>query len=99
MNRKSTQIFLVIAIFFAIPLSSTYICYYTLAAADFLSLNLKLENFDQEYLSAANQSELKMSRLVGFFNRFQPVSYLIGIPSNLFSQILSLDQKSQVLRC
>jgi hypothetical protein len=99
MDRKPIQIFLVIAISFAIALSSTYVCYYTVAAADFLSLNLKLEAFDQEYLLAANQSEVKISRSVGFFNRFQPVSCLIGIPSNLFSQILSLDQKTLVLRC
>ncbi len=99
MNRKTIQIILVIAISFATPVSSAYISYYTVASADFLSPNLSFEAFDQEYLSAANQSELKVSPSVGFFSGFHLASYLFGLPSHLSFQISSLDQKTLVLRC
>lgn len=99
MNRKLIQIFLVIAISFAIPVSSTYVCYYTVAAADFLSLDLKIENFDQEYLFAANQSEFKVYGSDGFSKGFHLLTCLYGQSFHLFSQILSLDQKTLVLRC
>ena len=99
MKRKAIQIILVIAISFTIPASSAYVCYYTVASADFLSPSLKLEALDQEYLMAANQSELKVSRSVGFFNESQVATYLIGLPSHLFSKISSFDQKTLILRC
>jgi len=99
MKRKPIQIFLVIAISLYILVSSTYGQYYTLAAADFISLNLKLEAFDQDYLSAANQSEFKVSRSGGFFNGSQLVTCLFGQSFHLLSQKPSLDQKNLVLRC
>jgi hypothetical protein len=99
MNRKPIQIFLVIAISFAIPVSSTYVCYYTVAAADFLSLNLKLEAFDQEYLSSAYETELKAFESSSFLNGFQSATYLFGQSFRLLSQLPSLDQKTLVLRC
>jgi hypothetical protein len=99
MNRKAIQIILVIAISLAIPVSSAYVSYYTVASADFLSSNLSFEAFDQEYLLAANQSELKVSLLAGFFSRFQLATDLLGLPSHLSSPIASLDQKTLVLRC
>ena len=99
MNRKTIQIILAIAISLAIPVSSTYVSYDTVASADFLSSNLGFEAFDQEYLSAANQSELKGSPSVGSFNGFQPATDLFGLPLRLSSQISSLDQKTLVLRC
>jgi hypothetical protein len=99
MKRKPIQIFLVIAISLSILVSSTYCQYYTLAAADFISLNLKFENFDQEYLLAANQSELKVSRSGGFFNGFQLVTCLFGQSFHLLSQSPSLDRKACILRC
>jgi hypothetical protein len=99
MKRKGIKIILVIAISLAIPVSSAYVFYYTVAAADFLSPNLNFEGFDQEYLLAANQSELKVSPSVGFLNGFQLATYLFGLPSYLSSQISSLDQKTLILRC
>ena len=99
MKRKPTKIILVIAISLAIPMFTAYIYYYTVASADFLSPSLKLEALDQEYLMAANQSELKVSRSVGFSNGSQLATYLIGLPSHLFSQISSFDQKTLILRC
>ena len=99
MNRKHIQIFLVIAVLFAIPMSSTYVCYYTLAAADFISTDLKIENFDQEYLFAANQSEFKVYGLDGFFKGFHLLTCLYGQSFHLLSQEPSLNQKNLVLRC
>ena len=99
MNRKAIQIILVIAISSAIPVSSAYVSYYTVASADFLSSNLGFEAFDQEYLMAANQSELKVSPLVGSLSGFQAATDLLGPPSHLSSPISSLDQKTLVLRC
>ena len=99
MNRKSIQILLVIAISLAIPVSSAYVSYYTVASADFLSPNLGFEAFDQEYLAAANQSGLKIFDSSSFFKRVQLGIYPFGLPPHLSSQIFSLDQETLVLRC
>ena len=99
MNRKTIQIILAIAISLAIPVSSAYVSYDTVASADFLSSNLGFEAFDQDYLSAANQSELKVSPSVGFFSGFHLAYDLFGLPSHLSFQMSSLDQKTLVLRC
>ena len=99
MSRKTIRVILVMAISLAIPVSSAYVGYYTVASADFLSSNLGFEAFDQEYLLAANQSELKVSSLVGLFSGFQPGAYFFGPPSSISSQISSLDHKILVLRC
>ena len=99
MNGKVIQIILVIAISLAIPASSAYVGYYTVASADFLSSDLGFEVFDQEYLKAANQSELKESPFVGSLSGFQLATDLLGLPSHLSSPISSLDQKILVLRC
>jgi hypothetical protein len=99
MKRKAIQIILAIAISLAVPVSSAYLSYYTVASADFLSSNLGFEAFDQEYLSAANQSELKVSPSVRFFSGFHLANYLFGLPSHLSFQLSSLDQKTLVLRC
>ena len=99
MKKKPGQIFLIIAIFLSILVFSTYYKYYTLAAADFISLNLKLENFDQKYLSAGNQSELEVYGSDGLLKGVQLLAYLFGPTFHLLSQIPSLDQKNLVLRC
>ena len=99
MKRKAIQIILVIAISLAIPVSSAFTIYYTIAATDFLSPDLNIEAFDQEYLLATNLSELKGSQSGVFFNGFQLTTYLFGLPSYLSSQISSLDQKPIILRC
>ena len=99
MRSKPARTFLIIAISLYILVSSTYGQYYSLAAADFISLQPKLENFDQEYLSAANQSELKMYGSGGFLKGFQLLTCLFGQSFHLLSQVLSPDQKNLVLRC
>jgi hypothetical protein len=99
MKRKAIQIFVVIAFSFAITASSAYVCYYTVAAADFFSPDLNFETFDQEFLFSAYESELKVFESSSFFNGFQLTTYLFGLPSHLFFQISSHDQKTIVLRC
>jgi len=99
MRRKPAQISLIIAISLCLFLSTIYGQYYAMASADFISLRLKLENFDQEYLSASNQSELKAPGSGSFFNGSFLATYLVGVPSYFFSQIISFDQKTLVLRC
>lgn len=99
MNKKCIQIILVLVISLAIPVSSTYVSYYTVASADFLSPNLGFEAFDQDYLLVANQIELKVSSLAGSLSGFHLATYLFGLPSHLSSQISSLDQRTLVLRC
>jgi hypothetical protein len=99
MKRRLIQIFLVIAICFLFSIVSAHLHYYTLASADFISHGLKLEAFDQAYLLAANQSELKVSRLGGFFKGFQLATCLFGQRFHLFCQIPSLSEKNLVLRC
>ena len=96
---KRIHIFLIITISFSIPVFSTYFHYYTLVEADFLSPNLNFETFDQEILLAAYQSELKVLGLSGFFKGFQLATHLFGQASHFFSQVLSLNQKTLILRC
>jgi len=98
-KQKRIQILLAIVIPLSILVSSTYCEYYTLAAADFISHNLKLENFDQEYLSVANQSELKVYGLDAFLEGFQPLTCLFGQSLHLLSEVPSPDQRTLVLRC
>jgi hypothetical protein len=90
---------LVIVILLSISINSIHLHYYTLASADFLSLDPKIETFDQAYLLAANQSEWKMSGLGGFLKGFQLANCLFGQFFHPFSQIPSLNQKTLVLRC
>jgi len=99
MKRKTAQTFLIIAISLYVLVSSTYGQYYALASADFISVRLKLENFDQEYLSANNQSELKDTRSTGFSKSFQLSTYLFEQSFHPFFQVLPLDQKNLFLRC
>jgi hypothetical protein len=96
---KKIQIILVIAISFTIPISSAYVCYYTVAAADFLSPNLNFETFDQEFLFAAYENESKVFVLSSFLNGPRLITYLFGQSSHFFSKIFSLDQETLILRC
>jgi hypothetical protein len=96
---KKIQIILVIAISLAIPASSAYICYYTVAAADFLSPNLNFETFDQEFLFPTYENELKVFVPGNFLNGFHLIIYLFGQSPLSFSKIFSVDQKTPILRC
>ena len=96
---KGIKIIIVVAIASSILISSAYFCYYTVAAADFLSPGLNFEAFDQEFLSAACANELKISIPSSFLNGFYPISYHFGVSSLFSSGILSPDQDIFILRC
>ncbi len=99
MKRQLTTIFLATVLALSISGSSAYVCYYTVASADFLSHHLKLERFDQEYLSASGQNELKEFGPAGFFNGSSLANHPIGIPFHFFPYLSSSNLKNVVLRC
>ncbi len=99
MKRKLFRYILVITVSLAISSSSAYICYYAVASADFISHNLKLERFDQEFLSASNQNELKAFGFGGFFDGSSLVAYPIGVSLQSLFEISSFGQKTLILRC
>ncbi len=99
MNKKAIRIILVVAISSVIPVSSAYVSYYTVASADFLSPCPNFEAFDQEYLLAANHTELKVVPSAVFFNGFQLATQRFGMASHRSSPISSLYEKTFVLRC
>ncbi len=99
MKRKFIQILLILVISLAIPVSSAYISYYTVASADFLSSDLGFEAFDQEYVAAANQSELKIFDSSNSSKAAPQELFPIGLFPHLSSQIFPPDQRTSVLRC
>jgi hypothetical protein len=99
MKGKFVRLFLVLAVSLAIPVSSSFVGYYTVASADFLSSNLGFEAFDQEYLAAANQSELKIFDSSNFFEPVQLEIFPIGLVPHLSPPISPLNQRTSVLRC
>jgi hypothetical protein len=111
MKRKAIQIILVIAISFAIPVSSSYslvssypmsspyTIYYEVATGDFLIPALNIEDFDQENLLPTNLSKLKGSQSGFCFNEFQLATYLFRLSSYIPFQKSSLDQQIIILRC
>jgi hypothetical protein len=96
---KKIQIILVIAISFTVPISSAYVCYYTVAAADFLSPNLNFEIFDQEFLFSAYENELKVFVPGNFLNDFHLITYLSGHSFHFLSPLSSYDEETLILRC
>jgi len=96
---KGFRVILVIAISFSILIFSAYACYYTVAAADFLSPDLNFETYDQEFLFAAYENELKELVPGSFFNGSHLITDLFGQPSYFFLKMPSLDQETLILRC
>ena len=98
MKKKPMRILLAIVISSCVVASFTYGQYYTVASADFISHDLKLENFDHDYLSAVNQNQLRVYGSYGFLESFR-LSRLFEQSFHLVSQVVSLDQKELILRC
>jgi len=98
MKKKPMWILLAIVISSCVVASFTYGQYYTVASADFISHDLKLENFDHDYLSAVNQNQLRVYGSYGFLESFR-LSRLFEQSFHLVSQVVSLDQKELILRC
>jgi hypothetical protein len=96
---KGIRIIIAVAISFSILITSAYFCYYTVAAADFLSPNLNLETFDQEFLSAACENELKTFLPASFLNDLHRINYFFEFSYSLSSIIPSLGEDAFILRC
>ena len=92
------RILLAIVISVCLLASFAYGQYYTVASADFISHDLKLENFDHDYLSAVNQNQWKAYGSFGFLESFR-LSRLFEQSFHLVSEVVSLDQKELILRC
>jgi len=101
MERRAirVKIVLAIAISLAVSMSSAYVCYYTVAAADFLSPNPNFETFDQEVLLCADAGKMKVFTLSNSFDLLHLLTFLIEQSSQLFSPTPSLYQKTLILRC
>ena len=99
MKRRIAQTFCVIAISIFIPIISTYLSYYNLAEADFLSQDISYENPDQENLSIDQQGESKLliSSTVPII--FPPATDLLEQLLYFPSATCCLNQKTAVLRC
>ena len=98
MKKRSARILLAIVISLSVLASFTYGQYYTVASVDFISHDLKLENFDHDYLLAVNQNQLKVYGAFGFLESFR-LSRLLEQSFHLVSQGVSLDERELILRC
>jgi hypothetical protein len=97
--KETTKIIIVIAISLFIPISSAYVCYYTVAAADFLCPDLNYESFDQEFLFAAYENELKVFVPNGILTAFPLTTYLYGQLFDFSFHISSHGHGVLILRC
>jgi hypothetical protein len=99
MKRGIIQTFLVIAISLFIPIFPAYLHYCNLAEADLLSLDLCIENPDQENLLIDQQNESKVfissSFCIIFASGINFLEQLFRFPFTKYF----LDQKTSVLRC
>ncbi len=90
---------LVVAISFAVVLSSACFCYYSVASADFISHQPKFETFDQEFLVAVSTSRFKISGPSSPSGISAPgINPIKWIP--LFPFLISpSNQRTSILRC
>ena len=93
------QIFLIIAISLFILALPAYLRHANLSEIKFASTDLGFENPDQENRVPDDEKELKAFGPTGLFTIFILGTHLSERPSHLFSQILSLGQKTLILRC
>jgi len=96
---KSIQIFLVIAISLFILALPAYFRCTSFSETKFVSCDLSFENPDQEGGLPDNENELKVFGPTAFFTIFLLGTNLFEQSSPLFSQALSLCQKTFILRC
>jgi len=96
---KRIQIFLVIAISLFILELPAYLRCTSLSETKFASSDLGFENPGQENALPDNGNELKVFGSSGFSTTFLLSTNLFERSIHLFSQALSLLQKTFVLRC
>jgi len=96
---KRIQFFLVIAISLFILALPAYLRCTNLSETKFASSDLGFENPGQENGLSDNGNGLKVFGPSAFFTLFLLSTNLFEQSSHLFSQVLSLRQKTPVLRC
>ncbi len=96
-RTRKTQIFLIIAISFALPLLSAYMNYYVLMEADFLSALPKFENTDLDSLLFLKRE--KFAAVTGFSHTFRVAVDLIGYLPSSYVPVMVPPVKALVLRC
>ena len=96
---KRISVILVIAISLSVTVCSAYVCYYTVAAADFLSTDQNFENFDHEFLFSASENELKIFVPSDILYDFHPITCLPGHFLHFLSPLSSYDEETLILRC
>jgi len=99
MKRRVIQTFLVIAISLFIPIVQTYLHYYVLSEADFLSSDLKFESPDQEILPIIKQNEYKIFLSSASSIIFLAEVILVEQFPHLSFTLCSLEEKVVILRC
>ena len=99
MRRRVVQTFLVITISLFIPIFQTYLHYYDLAEADFLSFDLSFESPDEEISLTIKQNEseafLSSASCIIFGLEIILAEQFPHSPSIL----CFFDQKALILRC
>ena len=95
-RKLKTQNFLIIAISFLLPLLLTYMDYYVLIEADFLSAYPKFENTD---LDCHLLLKKKFAALNGISYTFWVAGDQIGYLSNFYFPVMFPQVKTLVLRC
>jgi len=96
---KNTQIFLAMAISFFIFALPAYLRCTNLSEANFVSFDLSFENPDQENGLPDNENKLKVFGQTTFSILFLQGINLFEQSFRLFSQAVSLHQKTFVLLC
>jgi hypothetical protein len=96
---RGMKILLVIAISLFILALPAYLRCTNLSEIKFVSSDLSFENPDQENGLPDDENELKVFVPTAFFTVFLMGTNLFEQSSHLFSQALSLCQKTLVLRC
>jgi len=96
-RKHKIQILLVIAISLLLPLLSTYMDYYVLMEADFLSAYPKFENTDLDCLLFSKKQ--KFTTPSGFSCAFWVASNLVEHFSCFYYQVTFPQVKTLVLRC
>ena len=96
---RKIRIFLVLILSLSIPVCFTFIDYYSLSEADFLSAELKLEARDQIDLLIGFQEKLKLLGLIDFNDSFFLHNNTLKHLPVFSVQTSPLDLIAPILRC
>lgn len=96
---REIEIILVLTLILSIPIYFTFIYYYSLSEADFLSEQLKLEAHDQMDLLPGIHEKSKASGLINFNHLFFLDDNIYRFLPVILFQTFPLDLTPLILRC